>query len=245
MTGLQDKYIERFTLNQRLQHGVNAVACLMLFLTGLPVKFPDQLGYIGIMMGGFRITTVIHRMAATAILALAIFHFLYFIIDRGWFKHKYIVLSLKDLDDVIQDTKYILGLSKKKGQYKKYSYREKMDYWGAIVFFPILILTGIILWHPAFAVHYFLPADYLPAVRLVHSMDAILAGMAVMLHLYNVHLSPRFFPINWTMFTGMISEEEAEEEFPLWYEQVKKEQSILETSDEHPVTFDQAKPDSQ
>jgi hypothetical protein len=43
----------------------------------------------------------------------------------------------------------------------------------------------------------------------------------------------------------MYIEEEAEEEFPLWYEQVKKEQSILETSDEHPVTFDQAKPDSQ
>jgi cytochrome b subunit of formate dehydrogenase len=137
---------------------------------------------------------------------------------------------------------WIVSSQKRKENIKNIHIVKK---WIIGVLFPILILTGIILWHPAFAIHYFLPADYLPAVRLVHSMDAILAGMAVMLHLYNVHLSPRFFPINWTMFTGMISEQEAEEEFPLWYEQVKKEQSILETSDEHPVTFDQAKPDSQ
>ncbi|MCL7412718.1 MAG: cytochrome b/b6 domain-containing protein [ANME-2 cluster archaeon] len=224
MSDLADKYIERFTLNQRLQHGINAVACLSLFLTGLPVKFPDQLGYIAIMMGGFNVTTVIHRMAGTAILALAMFHFLYYIIDRGWFKDKEIIPSPKDVTDVIEDTKFIIGLSDEKGRYRKYSYREKLDYWGAVIFFPILIVTGVILWHPAFAVHYFMPADYLPAVRLIHSMDAILAGMAVMLHMYNVHLSPRFFPVNWTMFTGMISEEMAEEEFPLWYERVKRNQ---------------------
>lgn len=219
-----EKYIERFSLNQRIQHAVNAVACLALFLTGLPVKFPDQLGYIAIMMGGFNVTTVIHRMAAVAILCVGTFHVLYFIIDREWFKDKEMLPSPKDLLDALQDTKYIVGLSEKKGQYSKYAYREKLDYWGAIIFFPILIATGIILWHPAFAVHFFLPADYLPAVRLIHTMDAILAGMAVMLHLYNVHLSPRFFPINWTMFTGMISEEMAEEEFPLWYEKVKQEE---------------------
>lgn len=230
MSDLKDKYIERFTLNQRIQHAVNAVACLVLFLTGLPVKFPDQLGYVAIMMGGFNVTTVIHRMAATAILILAIFHFLYNVIDRNWFKYKDILFSPRDLDDIILDTKYIIGISDKKGMYNKFSYREKLDYWGAIVFFPILIVTGVILWHPAFAVHYFLPADYLPAVRLIHSMDAILAGMAVMLHLYNVHLSPRFFPINWTMFTGMISEELAEEEFPLWYERLKQEQLEREST---------------
>ena len=224
MSDLADKYIERFTLNQRLQHAVNAVACLLLFLTGLPVKFPDQLGYIAIMMGGFNVTTVIHRMGGTAILALALFHFLYYVIDRGWFKDKEIIPTPKDVLDVIDDTKYIVGLSDEKAHYKKFSYREKLDYWGAVIFFPILIVTGVLLWHPAFAVHYFLPADYLPAVRLIHSMDAILAGMAVMLHMYNVHLSPKFFPVNWTMFTGMISEEMAEEEFPLWYERVKQEQ---------------------
>lgn len=224
MNELAENYIERFTLNQRLQHAINAVSCLALFLTGLPVKFPDQLGYIAIMMGGFNVTTVIHRMAGTAILALAMFHFLYYIIDRGWFKDMEIIPSPKDVTDAIVDTKFIIGLSDKKGQYSKYSYREKLDYWGAVIFFPILIVTGVILWHPAFAVHYFLPADYLPAIRLIHSMDAILAGMAVMLHMYNVHLSPRSFPVNWTMFTGMISKEMAEEEFPLWYERIKQEQ---------------------
>lgn len=224
MSELVDKYIERFTLNQRIQHAVNGVACLVLFLTGLPVKFPDTLGFVALMMGGLRVTTVIHRMAAIGILILAIYHFLYHIVDRDWLKNKEMIPSPKDINDAIQDTKFIIGMSKHKGRYKKFSYREKLDYWGAVIFFPILIITGVILWHPAFAVHFFLPADYLPAVRLIHSMDAILAGMAIMLHLYNVHLSPRFFPVNWTMFTGVISEEIAKEEFPLWYEMVKQEQ---------------------
>ncbi|HUW68532.1 MAG TPA: hypothetical protein VMW20_10925 [Candidatus Nanoarchaeia archaeon] len=35
------------------------------------------------------------------------------------------------------------------------------------------------------------------------------------------------------------AEEEAEEEFPLWYEQVKKDQSIGEKRGEHPVVLDQ------
>jgi cytochrome b subunit of formate dehydrogenase len=79
---------------------------------------------------------------------------------------------------------WIVSSQKRKDNIKNIHIVKK---WIIGVLFPILILTGIILWHPAFAIHYFLPADYLPAVRLVHSMDAILAGMAVMLHLYNVH----------------------------------------------------------
>ena len=35
------------------------------------------------------------------------------------------------------------------------------------------------------------------------------------------------------------AEEKAEEEFPLWYEQVKKDQSIGEKRGEHPVVLDQ------
>ena len=230
------RYIERFTLNQRMQHAVCAISCLILFATGLMVKFPDDLGYIAMLIGGFPTTTIMHRFAGGAILALGIYHVVnYLIIDHSWIKTREIWPSLLDIKNVIKDVGYALWLSKEKGQYKKYAYREKLDYWGAIIFFPILIVTGVFLWHPVFAVHYFIPADYLPAMRIIHTMDAILAGMAVMLHLYNVQLSPLQFPANWTMFTGKISEEAAKEEFPLWYEEVKdttKEYGEISTASE-------------
>ena len=214
--------IERFNLNQRLQHGVLAVSCLILFITGLLIKFPDDLGYLAMLLGGFNITTTMHRFAGAGILILTIYHPIYYLLDREWMKTREMLPSLLDAKNVVADTLYIFGLSKK-GQYKKYAYREKLDYWGAIIFFPILVVTGIILWFPVFFVYSIAPADYLPAIRVIHTMDAILAGMAVMLHMYNVHLSPEFFPANWTMFTGQISPERAEEEFPLWYESVTNE----------------------
>ncbi|MDO9516939.1 MAG: cytochrome b/b6 domain-containing protein [Methanosarcinaceae archaeon] len=211
--------IERFNLNQRLQHAVLAVSCLILFITGLLIKFPDDLGYFAMLLGGFEVTTTMHRFAGGGILVLCIFHPLYYLFNREWMKTKEILPGIIDVKNIIADTLYIVGLSKK-GQYKKYAYREKLDYWGAIIFFPILVVTGIALWFPIFFVQNIAAADYLPAMRVIHTMDAILAGMAVMMHMYNVHLNPEFFPANWTMFTGQISPKRAEEEFPLWYESV-------------------------
>ena len=222
MTGTEPN-IERFNLNQRLQHGTLAVACLILFITGLLIKFPDDLGYFAMLLGGYNVTTIMHRFAGGAILVLSIYHPLYYLLDREWMKTREILPGIIDIKNVIADTLYIVGMSKK-GQYKKYAYREKLDYWGAIIFFPILVVTGIALWFPVFFVENIAAADFLPAIRVIHTMDAILAGMAVMLHMYNVHLSPEFFPANWTMFTGQISPERAEEEFPLWYESIVNEE---------------------
>ncbi|HIH44632.1 MAG TPA: hypothetical protein HA257_06060 [Candidatus Methanoperedenaceae archaeon] len=221
-------YIERFNLNQRLQHAVNAVACLILFATGLPIKYPDSLGYMASFIGGYTVTTTMHRFAGGAIVVLAIFHLLYNLVDREWWRTKDILPAWLDLTNIIKDTKFALGLSREKGTYGKYGYREKLDYWGAFIFFPILIATGLVMWHPTFFVAQGLLPDFLPAIRVVHSLDAILAGMAIMLHLYNVHLNPEFFPANWTMFTGEISAVKAKEEFPLWYERVVAEGKVHE-----------------
>ena len=110
--------IERFNLNQRLQHGVLAVSCLILFITGLLIKFPDDLGYFAILLGGFNVTTVMHRFAGGAILVLSIYHPLYYLLDREWMKTKEILPGIIDIKNVIADTLYIVGMSKK-GQYKK------------------------------------------------------------------------------------------------------------------------------
>ncbi len=222
--------MERFTLNQRIQHSILAVTCLVLFATGLVIKFPDDLGYLAMPIGGYSTTTAIHRFAGGAILALMIYHFLYYISDRSWWKSREMFPRPSDIVHPFLDTFYIIGMTDK-AKYKKYAYREKIDYWGTIIFFPILIVTGFFMWFPSFFVAFIAPADYLPTLFLVHTMDAILAGFALMLHLYNVHLSPGFFPANWTMFTGQISPERAEEEFPMWYEKRKEEGRLFEKED--------------
>jgi len=219
--------LERFNLNQRIQHAILAVTCLVLFVTGLTQKFGDDLGYLAILIGGYSVTTAIHRFAGAAIIVLMIYHSMYFIFDRTWWRSREMLPRPSDIIHPFQDTFYIFGLTDK-AKYRKYAYREKIDYWGTIIFFPILIFTGFFMWFPSLFVAYIAPADYLPALFTIHTMDAILAGFALMLHQYNVHLSPGFFPANWTMFTGQISPERAEEEFPEWYEKRKEEGRLFE-----------------
>ena len=213
------KYFERFNFNQRIQHYVCATSCLILFITGLIAKY-GALGQYSIFFGGFDGVAIAHRMAALGILVLAVYHMAYYTFDRQWNNKKEMLPSKLDILNIIQDTKYALWMSNTKGQYRKYAYREKLDYWGAIIFFPILIASGLLMWHPIFIAEYLFSPEYLPAMAVVHTSDAILAGMAIMLHMYNVHLCPEQFPANWTMFTGAISEEQAKEEFPLWYEEI-------------------------
>ena len=216
------RYFERFDLNQRIQHYVCAISCLILFTTGLIAKY-GSLERLSGLFGGFDGISTAHRMAALGILILAVYHVSYYLIDRQWNSKKEMLPSKLDLINIIQDTMYALWISDTKGQYRKYAYREKLDYWGAIIFFPILIVSGLLMWHPVFVTEFLLPPEYLPAMSVVHGSDAILAGMAIMLHMYNVHLCPEQFPANWTMFVGVVSEEQAKEEFPLWYEEISQE----------------------
>jgi len=83
-------------------------------------------------------------------------------------------------------------------------------------------LTGLFLWTEEMW-----PKFLLDIATIVHGMEAILACLAIMVwHMYDVHLRPRKFPIDNLWLTGVIEEEEMQEEFPLHYKKIMEDPEL-------------------
>ena len=84
----------------------------------------------------------------------------------------------------------------------------------------LMVFTGLLLYYPVFFTS-FLPGQLLPAAKVAHSNEGLMAFLVVLTwHLYNAHLAPGVFPFNPTIFTGRISREHLREHHPLEYERL-------------------------
>ena len=76
--------------------------------------------------------------------------------------------------------------------------------------------TGFMLWNPI-AVTKVLPGQFIPAAKVAHGLEAVLAVLAILLwHFYNVHLKS----FNTSMFNGKMSRHHMEEEHGEELEQI-------------------------
>ena len=83
-----------------------------------------------------------------------------------------------------------------------------------------MVLTGFILYLPGLFSR-FLPAELIPASKVMHSNEALLAFLMIIVwHAYTAHLNPDVFPFDPSIFTGKISRERLEEEHALEYEEL-------------------------
>jgi hypothetical protein len=84
----------------------------------------------------------------------------------------------------------------------------------------MMAVTGFILYFPI-AASRALPAELIPAAKIMHSYEALLAFLIVLIwHLFAVILSPEVFPLDTAIFTGRISRERLRHEHPLEYEEL-------------------------
>lgn len=201
----------RFAAVHRFEHILLLVSFTGLSLTGLPQKYaaePWARTMIDV-MGGIESIRIVHRIFATVLMGLAIFH-------GGVITYKLFVLGrratmlpgIRDVRDVIHWIAFNLGLRKSHPHLPRYNFGEKAEYlavvWGTIV----MIVTGFMLWNPI-ATSTLLPGEAIPAARIAHGAEALLAVLSIITwHMYNVHIR-RF---NRSMFTGNISREAMEEE---------------------------------
>ena len=121
----------------------------------------------------------------------------------------------KDIADFFQDLQYWFGRTMVRPRFGRFSYREKFDYWAIFWGMPLIGISGLVLMFPVLASK-LLPGDAVPVALVAHSDEALLAVCWIFIvHLFFVHLNPRFFPLNRAMFSGKMPRHLYAEEHPL------------------------------
>ncbi len=211
------KYYERLTVNERIQHGLLAASFTILVITGFALKYPDA-WWVGIFFHppASAMRGLLHRIAGVLIVLLGIYHVLYMVSSRRGRSHMVALIpTFNDLLDAFKLIGYDLGISKERPKFGRYSYIEKIEYFGALWGTFVMVVTGFVLWYPKYF-SLFLPSWGVNVARLIHFYEAILASMTILVwHLYSVMFDPDVYPMNWAKITGKISKEEMEIHHPL------------------------------
>lgn len=238
------KYFFRFTVNERIQHGILALTVIVLVLTGMPLKFSDAFWapYLYGLFGGIKVAPTVHKIAGVVLLALFSYHVLYLssriygrqIVPlkktKGLSAMKLIKLlsrqplvpSRKDAQDIIHLIKYLLFFSDTRPDGAEFTWKEKFDFWAP--FWGVVVIggSGLILWNKELATR-ILPGEMINFALIAHSDEALLAALFLFIwHWYNVHFSASVFPMGLAFLTGYLSEELMIEDHYDYYVQVMK-----------------------
>ena len=111
----------------------------------------------------------------------------------------------QDVKDAGHMIKYLLFLDEEDDRSTaNITLKQKLTYWFLFFSIGIMVITGFIIWFPI-QVTYVLPGSIVPAAKLAHSTEAIVAGVFVLIwHLYHVLIER----LNLSMFTGRLNEDD-------------------------------------
>ena len=215
-----------------IQHIVLFTSVLLLILSGVPVKYPDQAWaqWAIRLQGGMAARTWIHHAAGLTLVGLGVFHLIwYFIIDRRipWYRRK-ILPGPQDFRDCGEHLKYLVGKREGLPPMGRYTWFEKLDYFGLMWGFAVMGISGLAMLYMDTALQ-FLPLAWFQTLWAAHSEEAMLATLFLLIiHMYHVHFSPERFPMTLTWLHGRISHEEMEKYHPLELAELEEEGSTLE-----------------
>ena len=218
-----EETVLRFDLHQRLQHGTMALSFTLLVLTGWPIS-THGIGaskFLVSMFGGLEMTGLIHRIAAVGLIIASVYHLIYLIVLAQRRKLPFSMLpSPKDLQDVIGNLSYFLGLRSERPRFPRFTYFEKFDYWAVFWGVVVMVGSGFVRWFPNWTMRVFPPAAY-EIAHFAHADEALLASLAIFVwHFYNVHLRPSVFPMSRVFITGRLTLHELEEEHGAEYDEM-------------------------
>jgi formate dehydrogenase subunit gamma len=200
--------VKRFSAYRIIEHGLHAVAFGILVVTGLAQRFHtfELSQWMVLRLGGIDAARLIHRISGFVLIVLIAQHVLTAslgILLRKW--QVSMVINKKDFTNAIDNLKYYFGLRNHPAQCDRYDYKQKFDYWGVLLSDVLMIVTGLILWFPTISVRVF-PGEFIPAANVIHTNQALLLFLVIVIwHIYNAILSPEIFPLDTSIFTGMIS----------------------------------------
>lgn len=226
MQACEKETIRRFHPARCLEHQLAALLFMVLAITGLAQKFHDAAWaqWVILTLGGIDVSRLIHRWSGALFTLVTLQHIMvsiWGVLFKRWMPS--MVINRKDFEDALTNLKYYLGLIESPARCDRYDYRQKFEYWGVILGGLAMIVTGFLLWFPVHSFHLFpfLPGQLIPAAKAVHTNEAMLALLVIVIwHVYNSVFSPEVFPLDTSIFTGRISRRRMMHEHPLEYERL-------------------------
>lgn len=218
-------FVRRFSRWAIVQHGVMIVLFVLLLLTGLPQKWPyfEFSRWLIAHLGGIFVVRWLHRVAG---LLMGVFTLLHLVVAvSGLLLRRFeptMLLTRRDFTDAVQNLRFYLGRAESPPRFGRYDYRQKFEYWGLIFGGAVMVVSGLVLYYPI-QVSRLLPSELIPAAKVLHSNEALLAFLIILIwHMYGAHLNPEVFPFDTSIFTGKISVERLRHEHPLEWEELQQ-----------------------
>ncbi len=213
------RFFARFTRGQRWEHTILIVTVTALALTGLVQKYRTLPISHQILATPEAVMTVrdIHHVFAVLLTLQVVYHLgraVYLMAKRRMSAAMF--PTWQDVRDAAQMIKYLFFLSEKKPRFGKYNFEQKFTYWFLFFGIGIMVVTGFIIWFPV-QVTGILPGGVVPAAKLAHSTEAVVAVIFVVIwHFYHVHVQR----LNLSMFSGRLNEDVMREYHPAEYERL-------------------------
>lgn len=226
------RVFKRFSLGQRWEHVLLLLSFTVLLLTGLPQRYRDMAWSQQILATPEMVILVqtIHRVAAVVLILEVIYHLgaaIYQMARRRLSAD--IFITWQDVRDAGQMVAYLLFLRKDKPAFGKYNFEQKITYWFIFVGIGIMVVTGLILWFPE-TFTWVLPGSVVPASKVAHSTEAIVAAIFIVLwHFFHVHLER----LNLSIFSGKMNEDDMKTYHAREYERLTGE-NIGQEGDKQP-----------
>ncbi|MBI2431546.1 MAG: cytochrome b/b6 domain-containing protein [Candidatus Hydrogenedentes bacterium] len=225
---------KRFSKGQVIGHLILSISFTVLGISGFALRYPEQWWSRMLFFGdtGLEIRANVHRIAAVVFIGITLLNLFYSLFTRYGRKEMYAtVLGFKDLKDLLLNLGFALGLTRKRPKYDRYTYSEKLEYWGLWWGTWIMIITGLCMWYVDVFLTY-LPKVMLDIAALIHWYEAWLAiGTILIWHMYYMIIDPESYPMNWSWITGKITEHDFKEHHPLEFERVAGQESSADEED--------------
>ncbi|NOY88504.1 MAG: cytochrome b/b6 domain-containing protein [FCB group bacterium] len=222
---IPERTFQRFGRNIRFQHILMFTSVIILIITGMPLKFPELAISQFIILkifGGLENSTFIHRIGATGLITVGLWHLFYIIFSKSGRKDFITLIPRpKDVKDFFKTILYYIGKAPSGPKFGRFSFIEKFDYWAVYWGMVIMIGSGSIMWFKQYFPKYLYDIG-----REAHSDEGLLATLAIVVwHFYNVHFNPEVFPMSKVWWHGKLTEEEMKHHHPLEYAELIETES--------------------
>ncbi len=216
-------WVERFNLHSRAQHLLLMLSVASLFLSAVflfGTRYPGA-GWAAALsgaLGGVGFWRHVHRLGGTVLIVTAVYHLMYSLLhEDGRRDFRLMLPVLADVKHLGQNLAYFAGRRSEPPRFGRFTYFEKFDYWAVFWGCAIMIGTGLALWFNDLVVLVIpgLSQQTFEAFKEAHAHEAVLAVLAIVIwHMYNIHVRPGRFPLNWLWVHGHMRREEIEREHP-------------------------------